>query len=455
MKIAIQAPPKESEIIHELLSPWEISFTNSEEAEVVISCREKSAEAFKTVVVPSMTPDFLDFSQAVRCRPTVHSGTLLSVQLDPQTKLSITPSKIYQYELKAKSSPDYAYLFKPNENAVFLTVDLVHEFIDVMNRTLNARTSTTYRLLTGSPIPYTIAPSRLRNFLTNSRQKKPQHQNQEGKLPIDTLRLMIAKALEELIGKKLSKRAWKKKKYVCTITHDVETKNGLQNAKNLKKLEERYGVPSAWYIPSKHFALDTDTVRELANHGEIGAHDTKHDGKLVYLQRDRLVERLVEARKTLTRIAEQKVNGFRAPLLQHNPKIIQALADAGYVYDTSIPTWEPNHPCTMKPHGIGTVFPFRLGSLVELPVTQTQDHQLLTVFGMSPREVVTEWSEMTNLIRSLGGICMFLVHPDYELGDLKSGVYEEILQNISTDNEAWIALPSEVAAATSPDTTTI
>jgi peptidoglycan/xylan/chitin deacetylase (PgdA/CDA1 family) len=262
---------------------------------------------------------------------------------------------------------------------------------------------------------------------------------------------MLVKALEEMCGQKLSKRAWKKKKYVCTVTHDIETKNGLQRARRLKKLEERYGVPSAWYIPSKHYILDAEMVRELANHGEIGAHDTKHDGKLVYLPKDRLIKRFVEAKKTLAEIAGQNVVGFRAPLLQHNLTIIQALTDAGYVYDTSIPTWEPNHPCTMKPHGIGTVFPFRLGGLVEVPVTLTQDHQLLTFFGMSPRQVAAEWWDMTHLIRSLGGLATFLVHPDYELGDSGSVVYEEILSNISTDNEAWIALPSEVAEATCLD----
>jgi hypothetical protein len=120
------------------------------------------------------------------------------------------------------------------------------------------------------------------------------------------------------------------------------------------------------------------------------------------------------------------------------------LGDAGYTYDTSIPTWEPKHPDIMKPHGIATTYSLTLNGLTEIPVTVPQDHQLLHVLGLTPKEVIKKWLEMTSIIKNLGGICTFLIHPDYELANLKLDVYEELVNIIASDNQAWITVPSKI-----------
>lgn len=261
---------------------------------------------------------------------------------------------------------------------------------------------------------------------------------------MDALRFALIGALERLVGKKIRRKKWNGRNYVCLVTHDVETKKGLQTACCLKKLEEKYNVPSAWYVPSRRYKLNHETIRTLANHGEVGAHDTTHDGKLAQLPQRRLVERLREAKRDLEIVAGQAINGFRAPLLQHNARIIEALEETGYMYDTSIPTWEPIHPYTLKPHGIGTIYPLRFEGLIEIPVTLPQDHQLLHVLDLAPREIGERWLEMAGVIKDLGGICTFLVHPDYQLAYPNSSVYEEILCTVASDNEAWITVPSNI-----------
>jgi hypothetical protein len=82
--------------------------------------------------------------------------------------------------------------------------------------------------------------------------------------------------------------------------------------------------------------------------------------------------------------------------------------------------------------------------LTEIPVTLPQDHQLLQVLDLAPDELVGKWLEMASVIKELGGVCMLLVHPDYKLGDLNSKVYEELLNTVASDNEAWVTVPSRM-----------
>jgi hypothetical protein len=166
----------------------------------------------------------------------------------------------------------------------------------------------------------------------------------------------------------------------------------------------------------------------------------------VHLPKEKLVKRLSSAKETLERIVQQPINGFRAPVLQHNETILAGISEAGYTYDTSVPTWEPKHPYTMKPHGIGTLYPLNMGGITEVPLTLPQDHQLLNVLGLAPEEVLKTWAIMASAIRDLGGICMFLVHPDYELADGDASLYEELVNAIATDPKATITVPSRTGA---------
>jgi peptidoglycan/xylan/chitin deacetylase (PgdA/CDA1 family) len=323
-------------------------------------------------------------------------------------------------------------------------VDIVKEYDKILDETLNAKPSTLYRLLTGLPVPYTLAPERLRDFLMRKRGGKGNLTFCD-KLPLDALRFILVRAIEEILGEKLERKKWNGKKYVCIITHDIDTRRGLRRARVIKKLEEKYDVPSAWYIPTKYYKLDFEIVRELANHGEIGSHGTRHDGKLVQLSNQKLVKRLVESKKTLEEITSSPVKGFRAPLLNLNVKMIEALQKACYTYDASVPTWEPKHPYTMKPYGIGTMNLVKIDRIFEIPVSFPQDHQMIHVLGLSARQTVEKWLEMRDVTREIGGVCTILVHPDYELGRSEnSGIYEELLSAFSADDHTWITTPLEV-----------
>src|SRR5260370_39880445 len=81
-----------------------------------------------------------------------------------------------------------------------------------------------------------------------------------------------------------------------------------------------------------------------------------------------------------------------------------------------MPSWEPLSPTWLKPHGVGTVFPFLISGIVEIPGSLPQDHQLIRVSGLSVEVAVDQLLEVSGWIKKIGGACFLLVHPDYELG---------------------------------------
>lgn len=445
MKIAVQAQPSDSAVIRELLSPWNVSFTEPEEAEVSIVYRQKPAEAKGLVVIPSDSSCFKTWARKALLNVAIKPGTLVPVTATAYTTLTVTPEKRYCFDGSARTifEENSATDMEAEEDTVVLKIDVVQEYNAILNGTLNPKQSKLHRVVTGLPIPYGLAPMRLRDFLMKA-NRGPENLTLCNKLPTDALRFTLVNAIEKASGKEMEKKPIFCNNYICILTHDVETAQGLQRASLLKKIEEKYDARSAWYVPSHRFKLNDDAIRELANNGEVGAHDTKHDGKLAHLPKQKLVERVSDAKQTLGRIVQHPVEGFRAPILQHNPTILQALTEAGYTYDTSIPSWEPKHPYTMKPHGIGTVFPLTLNGLTEIPLTLPQDHQLLHVLGLKPEEVLKTWAVMASIIRDLGGVCMFLVHPDYELGNGNTELYEELVCAVASDPQATVTVPARI-----------
>jgi peptidoglycan/xylan/chitin deacetylase (PgdA/CDA1 family) len=451
LKIAIKTSTEDSNVIKELLSPWDITFIEPDvaEADATIFYGESPRQYRNAMVIPSEHAIFADWVNHAQLKLLCKSGLNTSVPATEITKLSITPQTLYSFEqstpsvLRDNSATDVLC----EENTILLKIDVVKEFNSILKRTLNARQSALHRLITELPIPYGLCPKSIRDRVMKS-DNDQRNLEFSNTLPMDALRFVLINALEKLSSRKIKMKMPFNDKYICLLTHDVESAKGLERAQQMKKIEEKYNCPSTWYLPSNRYKLNKEILMKLANYGEIGAHDSKHDGKLAHLSKQELVSRLTNVRENLNKIVPKPVDGFRAPILQHNDPILEALCEAGYSYDTSIPTWEPKHPYTMKPHGIGTVFPLRIRGITEIPLTLTQDHQLLHVLGLSKQEALRTWAEMSLTIRDLGGVCMFLVHPDYEFADGNMELYEEIVNNVSLDNKASLTVPSTTCEMT-------
>jgi hypothetical protein len=416
--------------VSELLRPWHFQVTTVEQADVIISRADKTDKTSlskKTVIIPS------------NLQSAGKEKRLLWVPVTKNLSLGITP---------------HACSFDPTEtnpcgclvngSTFLLSVDIVAEYNRILDETFNAKPSLRYKLFTSLPIPYTLAPKHLRDIAMTHKQGNT-NLDYCDKLPLDALRFMLVNAIETVTKEKmrLKREVQRKTKSVYLVTHDVDTRKGLDRALAVKEVEEKYDIPSTWFVPSNHYKLDSEVLTKLSSHGEIGSHDTEHDGKLATLKGQRLLRRIEESKQKLEKTASCQVNGFRAPLLQHNYRILEGLKLAYLTYDSSVPTFEPYHPRTMSPHGIGTVFPIKVNGLMEIPVTIIQDHQLLYAQGLKPKEVIEFWESTASLIKIIGGCCLTLSHPEYKLLEPENllPLYEEYLNNLINEKDWEIVTP--------------
>ncbi len=445
MRIALNGPLAEVKVIQELLSPWNVTFTGLDDSEVAIVYKQKPPDAKKAIVIPSDSEEFSAWSKAVQIEAikTVNSNQVIYLKT-LQATLPVKPKILYKYRRIATPGTDSDVAgIRTNGNFV-LELDVINEYASFLNETLAAQQSKLYRLFTGLPIPYGIAPKRVRDYFMKEHNGDNNY-TLCNKLQVDALRLILVHAISKLAGKELKRKTWNGRNFACLMTHDIEDSEGFHWAPRVKKLEEKYDLPSAWFIPSNRYLLKDEIIKTLTNFGEVGAHDTKHDGKLASLSKQMLIERLSEAKQSLKKRSESPIHGFRAPLLQHNFQILEALHTSGYAYDASVPTWEPKHPYTMKPHGIGTVFPFRIDGFSEVPLTLPQDHQMLHALGLTPQQTVTIWMQMMQEVKTIGGLCVFLTHPNELANQENQNIYEELLNNIANQKDTDITLPITVA----------
>jgi peptidoglycan/xylan/chitin deacetylase (PgdA/CDA1 family) len=446
LKIAVEAPPADGEIILELLSPWDIAVSTLDEADITIFYKQKPSTTKASIIVPSDHESFLTWAKEIGLEITRKNECITYVNATSQTTLTIMPKTQYWFSEFANvgfedETPTDIHI---KNGKSILKLDLVQEFRAIIDGVLHPKQSGLHRIFTGLPIPYGLAPKRLRDYFMKA-DEGFKNLSLCDKLPIDALRFILVNAIKKTSSVEITKKPLLANSSVYCLTHDVETSTGLLRSKVLKKVEEKYDIISAWYVPSNRYDLNNDLIKTLSNYGEVGSHDTKHDGKLIHLKKQELVKRLIDSKQTIEKIIQKPVSGFRAPILQHNHTIIQAINDAGYLYDTSVPTWEPKHPYTMKPHGIGTVFPMTINDLAEVPITLPQDHQLLYALGLTPKEVIQIWSNMTNVIQDLNGLVMFLVHPDYAMA-ADIGLYEELIGAIANEPKCTVTIPSRMSA---------
>ncbi len=216
------------------------------------------------------------------------------------------------------------------------------------------------------------------------------------------------------------------------LTHDVDTARGAAAIGPVAELERRLGVRSAFFVCSHHYALDLDALARMEREGfEIASHGWNHDNRLAFLPAPERAARLdaVTARFR-PRFA---LAGFRSPSTLRTPELLADLASR-FAWDSSIPDVDLE-----LGGGCGTVFPFRSGRLLEIPITLPLESSLL-YRGESPARVFEAWSEKLDWIRRVGGVATAVLHTEPQLGG-----HPELLRRYAD----WVAgVPSDVWAAT-------
>jgi peptidoglycan/xylan/chitin deacetylase (PgdA/CDA1 family) len=333
-------------------------------------------------------------------------------------------------------------------NIHILSADLISEYRRLLHERMGEVANWKFRLVTRMPLSYSFIPSSLRNRAFRTKKDLVSVQG-EVYGPVECLRSIFLASLVTVSSDPVPMvRFWRRgKSFALAVSHDVETRLGLEDgAARLIEVEKELGIRSTWNVPSDRYPLSSQLLVSLAKGGEIGAHDTRHDGKLLFTKGEAKVKRVRHCKERLERLSGKEVRGFRAPLLQHSRELVDSLGEAGYEYDSSMPSWEPLSPTSLKPHGVGTVFPFLISDVVEVPVSLPQDHQLIRAGGLGVAEAVDYLVDLSAWIKNIGGACVLLVHPDYEFsGGEGLEEYRRLLVSFRSDPSCDIMTLNEMA----------
>jgi hypothetical protein len=220
------------------------------------------------------------------------------------------------------------------------------------------------------------------------------------------------------------------------MTHDVETKAGLDFCLDLMDIDDSFGMKTSFQIvPEERYAVPASLLERIRCQGfEVGVQDLNHDGRLF----DDREEFLRRAKIINQHGGHYGARGFRSAVLYRRPEWFDAL---NFAYDMSMPNVAHLDP---QRGGCCTVMPYFIGELLELPVTTTQDY---TLFHLLNERSISLWRTQVELILKKNGLASFIVHPDY-IRDLDTrSVYEELLnylRQLREEMAIWFALPHEI-----------
>ncbi len=230
------------------------------------------------------------------------------------------------------------------------------------------------------------------------------------------------------------------------LTHDIDVVQDLARIDPLRDLERDHGLPSAFGFVPRVTWPDRALVERLAGDGcESYVHDYTHDGRFPYAGRDH-IEAAFAGLFARDPWARPLLRGFRSGQLLLTDDLLASVA-AWFDYDLTIPDVERGGPQGTVA-GAGTVVPFMIGPLVELPLTLPQDFFVDRVLRLSEDEIVATWRAKLEWVVSRGGVAVVNTHPLWVNPDRPRmwQAYQRLIIAIADDARLWVTTPSTVSA---------
>jgi hypothetical protein len=225
------------------------------------------------------------------------------------------------------------------------------------------------------------------------------------------------------------------------LTHDIDSAPELRLVEATRAREREIGIISSFgFVPELSWPTETLARNLVAEGCEIYWHDIAHNGRLPYLRRS-------EIRSAFTSVdrrwpwATELITTFRSGQLLASPALLEAVADR-FSIDMSLPDTERDGPYGSAA-GCGTIFPFRLRGLVEVPLTMPQDVFMRHVYRLAPTEILATWRRKLDHIRTSGGVAVLNIHPIWIAGDVPfAEVVEQLLRDVVASDDFLVATPS-------------
>jgi glycosyltransferase involved in cell wall biosynthesis len=226
------------------------------------------------------------------------------------------------------------------------------------------------------------------------------------------------------------------KRAAFVLTHDVESSVGVAFCPRLMDLDEEFGFRSSFQIvPEKRYEVTHAFLQEIKSRGfEVNVHDLNHDGNL-FRERQEFRRR---AAKINQYAAQFGTTGFRSGALYRRLDWYDALNVA---YDMSVPNAAHLDP---QNGGCCTIMPYFVGSILELPVTGTQDYSLFHILNQYS---INLWKQQSDLVIRGNGLLNLITHPDYLVAQEARRVYRQLLDYLAETcklENVWSTLPAEI-----------
>lgn len=225
------------------------------------------------------------------------------------------------------------------------------------------------------------------------------------------------------------------------LSHDIDTAEGLKNlVPRFLPLEESVGARSSNYVVPCAWPVDYGLLDETAARGhEIGIHGFDHSNRTPFAPPAELRARIEAARPLVERYG---VTGYRAPSLLRTRELLDGLQSL-YRYDSSMPASGGLFP--VPNNGCASARPFRIGSLVEIPLTMPRDGSL-RFLGHDPREILQTWKACAQRIAASGGIVSLLTHCEdrFSGNPPMLGAYREFLEHLASGAEFEFTTPARL-----------
>jgi len=258
---------------------------------------------------------------------------------------------------------------------------------------------------------------------------------------VDDIMRLLLKSVLRASGKESIPFIWfwpRGYRSCVTVTHDVESRDGLNYCNELMNVDDSFAVKSSFQlIPEGRYQISESQLRMFRDRGfEVNVHDLNHDGHLfddesTFLRRVKHINRYGAAFGT---------RGFRAGVLYRKQEWFSALE---FSYDMSVPNVAHLDP---QKGGCCSVFPYSIGRLIELPLTTIQDYSLFNILEHYSTDI---WREQCRMISDRCGLMSFNVHPDYVRDQQSLSVYHDLLTYVRDElvggAQSWLALPGHVA----------
>ncbi|WP_305968966.1 MULTISPECIES: polysaccharide deacetylase [unclassified Mameliella] len=206
----------------------------------------------------------------------------------------------------------------------------------------------------------------------------------------------------------------------------------------------RHDAQASFFIPAVSALIDPDEPRRIVAEGhEIGVHGWIHEVNGT-LTPEEEAESLARSCNTLEQITGQRPIGHRAAHWDLSDDTIRLVAEAGFLYDSSM--MADDDPYELITQGTPT-------GLIELPVDWNRDDAVYLLYNrtpptrptLTPDQVTEVFLAELDGARAEGGLCQLVMHPFVIGYRSRIAILDRLLTHARETGDVWIATHADIA----------